>query len=242
MQIRNDYTPYSNQTYEHTNTYSHTQRMNEQFSEEKVPKRTDISGSSITEPVSYQQKRQDTLELFSVTAQKTREQEGRKKGLLLKKFWERLGEDKTEVSLRQIPITVKEAIVSHVQGMIHSAGEALHSMMQHKFVRSIVHFPVKIKMELSAALKRFRGGEAFAALTDGKMPSKQDANKKQQRRQTPHSQRETDTKRTETVNSHLMDSYSKKGTYCKINENLTYQKNTVVRPVQRKEVQETDRK
>ncbi len=236
MQIRNDYTAYSNQNFEHNHTHNITECMHEEMPEKCVG----ASGKGVSDTVSYQQQRRDSLELFSTVTQETLHQNAKKNKMSFKGFWDSLGEDGTQRNFKKIPLSVKEAVVSQLQGMIHSAGAALHNMMQHKFIRSLTRVPATIKMELSAALKRFKGGESFAALTDGRMPSKQNASKERQKGQVTTKRREEEIKAKELTNSHLMDSYSKKGTYCKINENLTYQKEKVIRPIKKMEVQETE--
>lgn len=226
MQIRNDYTSYSHAGYEH----AHTHNITECLHEEQPKKQGGVSGSSKTErsSLSYQQQRQDTLEFFSMTMQETARMEERKKGFsFIKRFWEGLGKEDGG-SLSQIPMAAKEAILSQVQGIIHSAQTAIHSMPQHKILRKMAQMPVAIKTEISTALKKFgKGSEAFLALSDEKMPSggkNTSGGKKNQKGQVATRKEEKEIPMAELSNSHLMDSYSKKGIYCKLNENLTYQK------------------
>lgn len=87
----------------------------------------------------------------------------------------------------------------------------------------------RLKVGIHTSLKRFgKGSEPFSALTDsgedsllgGKAGSGAGRNRKEEG--TRQGKNEP-IKTIKTANEHLMDSYSKSGTYCKLNENLTYQ-------------------
>ncbi len=208
MQIRNDFTSYSNPTYEHT--YSPMDIEN--FLEEQATGRIENKGSRKKNPV--------------LSPEKSRTENNKKNRLLfLKKFWDKLGKEEKADDRQEIPLSVKEVIGSHIQGLIHHVQAILQGAAQHKFVRRIAGIAAVIKTELSAALKKFKNGEGFLALSDERMPSDKNADTGQgrQRKKNPI-EKNHQRPMADSENNHLADSYSKKGTYCKIGDNLTYQK------------------
>lgn len=223
MQIRNDYS-YQNQNYEHTHSHNITDCLHDDVKKQQgqIVGNSKLKSSS----ASYQQQKAATLELSSLIQPESKEAKEKKNGIsFVKGFWNSLGED-SGGSAKSIPLMVKENVLSHMQGVIHSAQTAVHSLFQKKMLHSVTILPQKIKMEISTALKKFgRGKEAFTALTEEGMPSGQNAYQKGARQNGQmNSGKEEEIPMAKLPNSHLMDSYSKTGSYCQLNENLTYQK------------------
>ena len=72
-----------------------------------------------------------------------------------------------------------------------------------------------------------RENDAFAALTDGQTPSGKNNSGKEKSKdgQVTSTGKEDDIPTKVRSHSHLMDSYSRTGEYCQLNDNLTYGKN-----------------
>lgn len=149
---------------------------------------------------------------------------GRKWNLsMVKGFWDTLGEEGTENSRLFSNFSFKDNILPGIAG----AASAFRVRVTGSLVSSFKGMRNRIKTEVSAALKRFgRGQEAFTALSDQKTSSHQKnlysgaGNRKEELRTEHKEEKEM----KPLVHSHLMDSYSKTGAYCQLNENLTYQK------------------
>lgn len=223
MQVRNDYT-YQNQNFGHSHSHNITDCLHEEVTKKKEP----FAGGSKPESGigTHKQQRTDSMELSYMIQQGNEVFREKKSGFAgWKGFWDSLGEDtgKTE---RNVPLSMKESVLSHMQGIVHSAQTAVHSLFQKKLLHSVTVIPRKIKMEISSALKRFkRGRNSFAALTEKEMNFGRNAygRGRGQKGQLPGSKKE-EIPLAKLPNSHLMDSYSKTGAYCQLNENLTYQK------------------
>lgn len=132
----------------------------------------------------------------------------------------------------------------HVEGLSPKVGEIISrrgvsmvaAAIKQSFSAHIVNkweaVKEKIKVGIHSALKRFKGEDSFAALTD--TGSRQTGAKDSDRRQIAERDRSTGTK-TEDIqvayrsDSHLLDSYSSTGEYCRLNENLTYHKFATVK-------------
>ncbi len=224
MQVRNDYT-YQNQNYEH----AHSHNITDCLHEETKKKQGQVAGGSKAESSigTHRQQRTDSMELSYMIQHGREVQKEKNIGFSkLKGFWESLGEESGEKA-QKVPLSIKERVFSHVQGIVHSAQTAVHSLFQKKLLHSVTVISKKIKMEISTALRRFkRGKDNFTALTEEGMTSGQNAygRRNGQKGQVATNKKEEEVPLAKLSNSHLMDSYSKTGAYCQLNENLTYQK------------------
>ncbi len=159
-----------------------------------------------------------------------KEHSGRKRGIGLgavKDFWDSLGvEDSLGTEDK------RGSQETHSTGMGLRAAGIFTSAVKQAFSEHLVNrwesVREKIRVAAGNALKRFgRGRDAFGALTDpGTHFSRQGRSRHPFRDKTKKDARqETDAVLSAALpNSHLMDSYSKTGAYCRLNENLTYQK------------------
>lgn len=162
-----------------------------------------------------------------------RERNPVKRGLsLVRGLWESLGnqgvaaENRTNISMDHRTDTA----LSHraIRSSMDAATSIVRQDFPYRIINKWVYVREKIKVGVHTALKRFnRGEESFAALSDPGSRSGQNRNGKQfmdmgssngtrRRNQEPITYLPADT--------YLMDSYSKTGEYCRINENITYQK------------------
>ena len=217
MQIRNNYSSYQNHSYEQ----SHTHHITNCQHEEKSKKWEGELGSAEKDggALSREQQRQNAMELSSLVQFESKKADERKRGVnLVKGFWDSLGEENG--SSNGASFSVKENILSNLQGVIQNAGVAIQGVLQQKLLQKLTGIPMRIKAEIATALKKFgKGKEAFTALSDERTPSGQSGSHAQKEKK-----KEQEIPVARPVNNHLMDSYSKTGAYCTINENLTYQK------------------
>ncbi len=162
-----------------------------------------------------------------------------KKGVdIFQGFWKSLEEDDKSETMNTIgskePVEADEQklpedIVEEAGGQrgvstVVSEIKQFFSMQIADKVNALIE---KLKVGIQTALKRFgKDSEPFGALTDpgtgSLLGGKAGSEGKGKRRESGQGQ-ETNMKAKPKVNEHLMDSYSKSGKYCKINENLTYQ-------------------
>lgn len=223
MQIRNDYTPFQNKNYHE----SHTHHITECLHKEQVTKPEDGGGmapgkqNAGNKTVKYS-KDGDIYQMSAYYgAEKTNT--GRKGISLFKGFWDALGDEGTEDS-RSVMTALKINLLSG----IHGAAANIRTAFQHQFLHRVQNIRAKIKMHAGNALKKFgKDKDTFAALTDGQTPSRRDksaAREKNSNGQVTAQKKEEDIPMKVLVHSHLMDSYSKRGEYCQLNDNLTYQK------------------
>lgn len=158
----------------------------------------------------------------------------------VKGFWNALGEE-GEADRLGLPsrFSLKDSILPGIAG----AAAAFRERISGSLANRIKGIRNRLKTEISASLKRFgKGREAFTALSDQKTSSHQKnlysgAGSRKEQLQTA---RKEEKPMKPLVHSHLMDSYSKTGAYCQLNENLTYQKPDG-RVQERKEVQKTEK-
>ncbi|MGN0376201.1 MAG: hypothetical protein ACI4ED_01065 [Suilimivivens sp.] len=234
MQIRNDYTSFQNKNYQE----SHTHHITECLNEDQVKKREGALGAG-----------QSTLDMLNTAAEFSKdgdiyqmsagrlnpERTGKKSGTnLLKGFWDALGEEGTE-SNKNVMAVWKDNLLSGIHGAATSIREAL----QYQVVERIQNIPVRVKAVLQSAGTRFgRGKDAFTALTDGQSPSGEERSgtgKRNREGQVTSTGKEDDIPMRVLKHSHLMDSYSRQGEYCQLNDNLTYRNTRNGRKTQKEE-------
>lgn len=227
MQIRNDFNAYSGTEYRQ----SHTHHITECIHEDKK-KQPDTAAMGASGDASLPAGRETVSEETTLDhiASGTRKASGSGKariGSLLKDAWEALGEEGQQAKR-------EGNLLSAGAGSLHNGLGAVVSAWKQSFSSHIVNkweaVKEKIRVGIHSSLKRFqRGQDAFTALTDtGSQTTGQKGMNGQ--RALEDKRRGTRAEKEEIqaayrADSHLMDSYSKTGEYCRLNENLTYQKN-----------------
>ena len=91
----------------------------------------------------------------------------------------------------------------------------------------------KIKVHIKSAFKHFGRNRDFGTLSDpkGRSTGNREGQEPYDQKQGKGTRRKSPDLRTAAMaDTHLMDSYSKTGEYCRLNENLTYQKNKLAEP------------
>lgn len=187
-----NYNSYSGSDYNYS---THNHHITEHLHEEQVfPKRTDAQADVVGVTLEIQGKALEKTQ--SVVVEENKEHfPGQVKGLL-----------------------------RAVSGIIPMIRQGFNVLITERFesVRE------RLKVGIHTALKRFgKDSEPFGALTDpgtGSLFGSRTGNgtgKGSSKSGNSHI-KEENIESTSGINEHLMDSYSKSGKYCKINENLTY--------------------
>lgn len=174
-----------------------------------------------------QQQRQDSIELSTMIQTENKTVRDKKTGFSsVKGFWDSLGDEANDNSEGMVT-RERESFLSNLQGVMHHVSLAVRNAFGQKIFQRIVGIPAAVKTGISTALKKFgKGKEAFMALSDERMPSGQQSAhpEDEKNRQVATRKKEKEMQALQRSDNHLMDSYSKTGAYCKLNENLTYQK------------------
>lgn len=219
MKIRNDYPVYSGQHYD---THSSAPAENTMKpAKEEAADTVVLSGTGKAE--GYRIRRQNVeLTLHTAMPGKNAEKVSRKDSFL-KEFWNRLGEEgqaeKGQAERRSLLAVLKETVWSPLYGVFLRAGEVLKGFFSKDLEGGISGLSARFKSELSAAMKKIGKGNLHG-LTDGQTLSggasaHADSRQEQQKE-------EEQAAGTEPVtyvrSSHIMDSYTKDGTYCTIGD------------------------
>lgn len=223
MQIRNDYTSFQNRNYQE----SHTHHVTECLKDDQVKQKEGAFGADEGEPgvksstISFS-KDGDTYRMSGdpLTVQNRVE---KSEGGIFKDFWDALGEETSGKKENTLNLWR-----DHLLSGIHGAAASIRDMFHHQVVERVQSVPVKVKAVLRSAGARLRRGEdAFSSLTDGQTPSGKNDSAKERRKSTQaaSARKESDAPMKVLRHSHLMDSYSRTGEYCQLNDNLTYGKN-----------------
>lgn len=231
MQIGRDYSPYSDSDYNYnTHTHHFTKSLQE---EQPLKKKGGITAENagVTLELRGNEGAQKASELLTKTQLKMGGSRD-KKGLgFLKGIWDAMGEKESQT--QDVPALYDRKDKREGRGVmqsIYAAISAIRQVFQGQITGLTGTVREKIKVGIHTALKRFgRENEAFGALTDpgtGTFFGQRAGNKKGEHSAGTGTRKDEETllRTPELSNEHLMDSYSKNGTYCKLNENLTYHK------------------
>lgn len=220
MQIRNDYTSFQNRNYQE----GHTHHITECLHDDQIKKKEGAAGPSRSTPVTQSNhvefsKDGDTYQMAG-TFVPVKKDKGKSGIGLIKGFWDALGEEgKGEGK------NVMAAVKADVLSGIHGAAAAIKDGFQYQIVGRLRSIPAKVKTVVQSAKTRFgRRGDAFAALTDGQTQRRGSSHTEKQGKdgQVTSAKKDEDIPMKALKHSHLMDSYSRKGEYCQLNDNLTY--------------------
>ena len=154
-----------------------------------------------------------------------------KKGFgTLRDIWESMGDEKQEESQRTHS---EEGIFAGREGFLHNGinavTTAIRAAISDRIVNKWENVRERIKVNFKSAFKRFgKDRDTFGTLSDpkGRFTGKKGTQERYDERAGKGTRRkESDLRTAAMSDTHLMDSYSKTGEYCRLNENLTYQKN-----------------
>lgn len=227
MEIQNNYNTFSDRRYQE----SHKHHITKCLHEEEHTKSKSVAAGMKQDAVTLGEEgkaEQDSFFTYGAVGktEKKTDRLGLKKGLdVIKGIWDSMGdEEKTETTSEKDLIAGSETVK---EAGIEAASSAIRQGLPYRIVNKWESVRERLKAGLSTALKRFNKGDAFGALTDpkgnfrGKKGSGRQGIEKAGR---GTRQRKPDILTASLSESHLMDSYSKRGEYCQINENLTYHK------------------
>ncbi len=223
MQIRNDFNSYSGTEYRQSHPHHMTKCLHEEGTKKPEAQSQGAGGKPDTFNPNNREEKGRQISPDPYREEAAVRKTGMKKGLkFVKDMWDAMGDDKGADG--------NETVVSEEgepSDGVAAASSAVKQGFPHYIVNKWEQVREKVKTALSSALKRFgKGSGAFGALADpgnGKEGSREALTEKE-KKGTRRSSRVTVTAAYE--DSHLMDSYSKNGKYCRLGENLTYQKNT----------------
>lgn len=221
MQIRGDYISYSNQNYDHHHHI--TKCLHEDHHKQPEAGATGMKSETLSMQNAKEEMIQEPLNIYEDAKRLT--SGNHKKGVgFFKGIWEAMG-DEASGSRPEISLWRRERIGTRVMAAVSAA---VKLVIPYRVINSLADIREKIKTTARGALKRLgKKEEAFAALTDPKehFTGKKGAEKRFQENKEKGTRTKDGAILSATMpDSHLMDSYSKTGAYCRLNENLTYQK------------------
>lgn len=228
MEIQNNYNSFSDRRYQESHTHHITKCLHEEEHEKNKGMAAGIRKDALSAGEEEKARQESPfLNEAAGTRAKSAGRLGLKKGLsVIKGIWDSMGDEKQAQSAAEKSFAAENKTLSG-EG-IDAASSAVRQGLPYRIVNKWESVREKLKAGLSTALKRFNRGDAFAALTD---PKGNFRGKKGSHRHTLEKtgrgtrQGRPEILTAELSESHLMDSYSKTGEYCRINENLTYHKN-----------------
>lgn len=227
MQIQNNYHSFSDAGYQNPHTHHFTKCLHEEEHHRQTGAAGGMRGDALESLSQEQKKDQEELSLSGFEGE--RKAGGLKRGLgRIKGIWEAMGDEGKEEAAK-ISSLQNPSQMSGIQENTAGVSSLIRQGLPARIINKWEYVRGKIKTGIKAALKRFgRDKDAFETLSD---PKGRFAGKKEAGEQYPQKpgngtrKQKNDLLTTAMEDTHLMDSYSKKGEYCRLNENLTYQKN-----------------
>lgn len=228
MQIRNDFTSFSGREYQNSHTHHITKCLHEEEHKKHEAAATGIKQGATDSGTSQKTQQDVVFEHGSSTERQTSQV---KKGFgTLRGIWDSLGDEKHAQPQR----TYSEENISpgrenFFHNGINAVTTAIRVAISDRIVNKWENVRERIKVNFKSALKRFgRDHDAFGTLSDpkGRFTGKKGTQERYDERAGKGTRRKEPDLRTAAMSdTYLMDSYSKTGEYCRLNENLTYQKN-----------------
>lgn len=223
MQIRNDFTSFSGREYQNSHTHHITKCLHEDEHKRQEAaaagiKKNDSEGSSTS-----QKTQQETVFEHGIGTGKLNQT---RKGFgTLRGIWDSMGDEKSGEKQETFP-AAKEGFF---RGSVHAVSAVFQRVVTDRIMNKWGSVREKIRVNIKTALKRFsRERDTFGTLSDpkGRFTGKKDTEEQSDQRTGKGTRKADPDLRTAVMSdTHLMDSYSKTGEYCRLNENLTYQKN-----------------
>ena len=227
MQIQGNYNSYSSTGYEHKHNHHITNCLHE--GQEKQLK--DAAGGIMKDTFSGEKfsgdsGREDAKPEVTFTHTNPQKNISGEKKItsFLKGIWDAMGNEGVKEN-QGIFSPDNERIDER---NIDVSSSAVKQIFPYKIFSSLGNNREKLRVGISNTLKHFgRGGASFGALTNSgeRFAGKRgDSKSLEESRKKGTRQKDGDIPTAFLQDSHLMDSYSKTGAYCRLNENLTYQK------------------
>ena len=220
MKIQNNYHAYSGGEYQKSHTYS-------------MPENSRGSGAETEDGekssrAAYGPAKGKEADIFIHTPESGKERgEGSKKGVgLLREFWDAMGDESKEGKTA----LEEEAQETGEQREIYGIPEVFGQFFSRRVTVNWMEFKDKVKAGADVAFQSFeKKKDDFFALADPKNFFRKNFRKKREEKQKRRELAEKRARRqkdilTANTDSPLMDSYSKRGEYCKLNDNLSYRR------------------
>lgn len=225
MQVRNDYTSYQGMD---SNRNNHNHHVTDGFYEEVAKKTESGAGGQSTFPSEGENVRAESSQtpqnIHTALYSAAKESRSTKKVSWARQFWDYLGDESDGNSKAATHLSFRQVVMNGIS----SATAAFHESFPYRIINKWVDVRESIRTHVSTALKKFgKGREAFAALSDDRMPSgkREGRHTREQRKEQIRARRaEVEVSIQTPAHNHLMDSYSKNGEYCQLNENITYRR------------------
>lgn len=221
MQIQNNYDTHSQPGYQQSHTHHITKCMYEEGT-----KKQEAAASGTKDASDTMQYTKGTVEgkVYEYGQSQSRQISKTRKKSLFRGFWDALGDEdggKEAKELWEKEETVKSAGANMISSAIRLA-------LPHYVINKWESVREKLKVGVGVALKRFKKEQDdLGALPDpkGRFTQKRNKNGHLSENTGKGARRKAvEITTPESSESYLMDSYSKTGEYCQLNENLSYRK------------------
>lgn len=223
MQIQNNYNAYSGTEYHKSHTHHITECL---YDHEEKPQEGGGAGaakSSMAEQeMSVKSKAEQAAFYDYGTRGQKQETEAKKGPGMLRRIWDAMGEDGKGTERAAGAVSENRAGEDTGRG-IYGASSAIRHLLPAYVTQKWETLRDRVKAKAGAAFKNFdKKKDAFLALSDfgGRFRGKKEEKPKQGK----GTERAKPEILTAAADSHLMDSYSKKGEYCRLNDNLSYRR------------------
>lgn len=228
MQIQGDYHSFSGREYQNTHTHHFTKCLHEEEYQKKEGASAGMRQDTLSSASGQKEEQEKNVDFSWATGSSAK---GLKRGISkIKGIWNAMGEEDAEKAEKSAvgSITGKETPV--YEG-VEGASSAIRLRLPDRIVNKWESLRMKIKAGVKSALKRFgREQDTFGALSDpkGRFAGKKGAEHQYDPKANGGTRKGSpDILTADMSDTHLMDSYSKNGEYCRLNENLTYQKKSM---------------
>lgn len=229
MQIKNDLHSYTGADYTKSHTHHITKCLHEEEEKKQTAGAAGIRNKALEAGAAEEKKSTDIFYERGNRVYREKENSGKRPGFV-RAFWESLGEEKGRDGAEEPADKGKGRQETGLAG-ISAVSAAIRRIIPSSVIARIETAGEKIKVGIGTALKRFgKRQDAFGALSDpgnhftGKGKGKEGGSERAGRGSVRTSRPEILT--ATMSDTYLMDSYSKTGEYCRLNENLLYRKNT----------------
>lgn len=230
MQIQGDYHPHSGRGYEPPHTHYITKCLHEEEHAKNQTGAAGIKNRAISSPASEESADGESFTGYGSVSRRSGAKGGRPG--LIRSFWESLGEEKEDGKNKESIYAARDGgrkdSETSIAG-ISAVSAAFRQLIPAAVIARIGNVRERLKAGIGTVLKGFgKREDALGTLSnpgsyfEGKRRGK-DALPGKQERGTRQADREIIT--ATVSDSYLMDSYSKSGRYCRLNENMIYQKN-----------------
>lgn len=223
MQIQNNYNSYSGTEYHKSHTHHITECLYDQEEKPQEKAGTAAGKNSAAAQEAYGKSEAEQMAFYDYNGTVRKQEPEVKKGVgLLRQFWDSMGEEGKEA--QGAAGTAGESRPGEDMGRgIYGVSSAIRHLLPAYVTQKWETVRDRVKAKAETAFRNFnKKKDAFLALSDfgGRFRGKKEE-KPKQRKSAGRGKPEI---LTVAADSHLMDSYSKSGEYCRLNDNLSYRR------------------